>query len=381
MGFYLTYIEKEQFTLNQVYLHVFILMSFLMSFFVLYARNIGNTPLIVRNQYAPLQMFLQPRADTASTLGKGNITYHSHFALTNDTLSSPNYKYANDYYLRRVYYYFESQRPSRTPLQNYLAWDFSQFGNLEPFNQTVIDMEYQNWQTGWQYGYSDSLDLSLLVNFYSFNTGVLDHAINRYHHILGVETGKELFPNNQFQFQISASDKVLVDSKPRNSFGDSSIRLKWRPDLSAGNFSYALVTEIELPTGNPKLATSNGGVDVSLGLLTDYHNGKWHHYAGVHAVVLKDPFKNSSIRIRNYGLFSYTLQYEWTKKISTLIQVDTHSAPYRSHTILLSQISSAASLGLNWLWSPSAILQFGFTEDITYPVPDISFFANGKFRF
>ncbi|MEM7181682.1 MAG: DUF3187 family protein [Spirochaetota bacterium] len=345
----------------------------------LWCDPIGDIPLDIRNQYAPILLFHQPQAMNANTLGEGKHKFHSNVSLTNDTLSSANYKYSRDYYLIRWFAYRLVERSSRTPLENIIYADYARYGHLEPFQQTTIDMEYTNLQVGWDYGLKENLDIGVRLNFFSFDHGILDHTINDYHAVIGVKTGKERFPNDNFKYRVTDNRKVIVNSKPRSNLGDSVVFLKWQPEQGdTTNFSYSFFSQAKIPTGNRSLGMGSGRLDMSLGGTLQKRSGSWLQFANLGFIYVDDPFHNSTIKARNYAFFSYSLLYNWSKSIGTSLQVDSYSSPYRSHTILLSQPSAVFSLGLNWTISETSLLQIGFSEDISYPVPDISFFCNWK---
>ncbi|MCB1144170.1 MAG: DUF3187 family protein [Leptospiraceae bacterium] len=346
---------------------------------ILSANEQLDIPLDIRNEYAPTLLFLQPRATTPIALKKGQSRINANLSLINDIKNSRynverDIPYAYQKPILREYFL----RYSGTYQEAGLMADYYRFGHLNRQYQTVIDMEYTVSRVQFDYGISDSFELGIGFTGYSFNTGILDSTINTYHSIMGVRTGKENLPDNEFKYLITGTRSRIIQSKPHSGLGDTLLSGKWNFYNDGSGFSLALVGIVKLATGKSSLAMGSGKTDGSLGISMKYRSNRLVQFLNLNGIYVSNPFLNDTIRARSYGMASYGIGYNWTEDLSLMIQLDIHSSPYSSQTLLLSQPSAIFSCGFNLKVLESSLWQLGLMEDITFPVPDITFFSNWK---
>jgi hypothetical protein len=342
-----------------------------------------DLPLDLRNQYAPNLLFAYPQVGSPILLDKGQFRFHSNVAYTSEIKNSQFYAIKDRPYIQnRLWYASALRRSNLTTQESIILADLINFGHLENQHKTIIDMEYANVQLKMEYGISEKIEVGIYSSILSFNSGVLDGPINLFHKLLTVQTGKEYLPTNKFEYTVSGSNTRVIHSKPRTNLGDTDLIIKY----SLGNhfpmnIKIALNGGVKIPTGNTELGMSSGKFDAYGGAIIKSTSENISHFFQVQGVYISNPFNDLTLRSRSIGIISYNLNYFLTEKIFPSIRFDLHSSPYRSITGLLSQPSFLFSLGLNYSPTESTLIQIGFIEDLSYTVPDVTFFMNLKTLF
>lgn len=340
----------------------------------IYSDEKREFPLDIRNNYAPTFLYLDPQAVSPTTLSKGKSSLSTNFSQSSDIKDSNLYvNQPVPFYLQRLLLkdYFQKRYPEEW--QAYLASDIYRFGRLETQNRVNIDLEASYFYMRYNYGLTDKIEAGIQISAISYNSGIMDSFINSYHTAIGVKTGKELVPNNKYSYNISDTTGNPISTPPRTGLGDTVLSTKWNLKKSTENgFSYALVALLKVPTGNLRYEMGSGRVDGSIGLAVKYKYNRWIGYLNLYGVGVSNPFLNSDLSLRSFVSTTVTLEYQISKALSVLAQVDGKSSAYRSYSFFLSRPQVMGSLGLNWNVRETSVLQFSFTEDITISVPDIT---------
>lgn len=119
-----------------------------------------------------------------------------------------------------------------------------------------------------RYGLNDRLTVGIDVPIIRHSTGVLDNAIEQWHHFIGLPAGDRTGPPNQLDMRYSNNSQQLFDlQNPTTGIGDIRINSFWllRPGTNDQDVSLVLAASIELPTGNVDRLQGNGAVDASIG--------------------------------------------------------------------------------------------------------------------
>ncbi len=362
---------------------VLLLFLFLQLFFSysIYSDSRTEYPLDIRNNFAPTFLHLDPQSVSPSTLPKGKSYFTSGYSFSSDIKESNltvdkglPYTYQRPFLMN----YFKNRYP--TDLGAFIASDFYRFGRLENQNRTSVDLETSLFFMRYNYGITDKIELGLQVSVLSYNSGGLDNIINSYHSIIGVKTGKEIAPNNEYRYNLTDGyTNTFIGTPPRTGMGDSMLSLKWNLVNSSENgFSLALVGSAKIPTGSMKYEMSNGRADGSAGFSMKYKKDRWIAYFNGYAVYVSNSFGNPDIKLRSFGSSSTTIEYLLHPKISILAQLDGKSSAFSSHTVYLSRPIVMFSMGANWKIRNTSVLQLSITEDLTITVPDITMQINWR---
>ncbi|NBU98515.1 MAG: hypothetical protein EBS19_09965, partial [Spirochaetia bacterium] len=170
----------------------------------LYSDNRTEYPLDIRNNFAPTLLHLDPQSVSPSTLPKGKSYFVSGYSFSSDIKESNlnvdkniPYTYQRPFLME----YFKDRYP--TTLGSFIASDFYRFGRLENQNRTSIDLETSLLNMRYNYGITNNIEMGLQVAAISYNSGILDNIINSYHSAIGVRTGKEIAPNNEYHYKLT----------------------------------------------------------------------------------------------------------------------------------------------------------------------------------
>ncbi len=357
------------------------ILPFVVSFSPIYSDSRTEYPLDIRNNFAPTFLHLDPQSVSPTTLPKGKSYFTSGYSFGSDIKES-NLNIDKDIpytYQRPILMnYFIDRYP--TTLGSYIASDFYRFGRLENQNRTSIDLETSLFNMRYNYGITNNIEMGFQVSVISYNSGSMDNIINSYHSAIGVRTGKEYSPNNEYRYKLTDGyTNTFLGTPPRTGMGDSVLSLKWNLINSPENgFSLALVSSAKIPTGSMKYEMSNGRGDASAGFSLKYKKDKWIGYFNGYGVYVSNSFGNPDIKLRSFGSASITLEYLLHPKISILAQLDGKSSAFSSHTVYLSRPIVMFSMGANWKVRSTSVLQFSFTEDITITVPDFTMQMNWR---
>ncbi len=347
----------------------------------IYSDNRTEYPLDIRNNFAPTFLHLDPQSVSPSTLPKGKSYFTSGYSFSSDIKES-NLNVDKDipYTYQRPFLmnYFKNRYP--TTLGSYIASDFYRFGRLENQNRTSIDLETSYLNMRYNYGITNNIEMGFQISAISYDSGTLDNVINSYHSAIGVRTGKEISPNNEYRYNLTDGyTNTFLGTPPRTGMGDSVLSFKWNLRNSPENgFSMALVSSAKIPTGSMKYEMSNGRGDASAGFSVKYKKDKWIGYFNGYGVYVSNSIGNPDIKLRSFGSASITLEYLLHPKISILTQFDGKSSAFSSHTVYLSRPIVMFSMGGNWKIRSTSVLQFSFSEDLTITVPDITMQFNWR---
>jgi len=340
----------------------------------LFSDSREEIPLDIRNNYAPTFLFLEPSAVSPTTLAKGKSSFTSGYSIANDIKESNLYvdKTIPFAYQRPFLYNYFSNRYSN-PVQAYIASDYFRFGRLENQYRTSIDLESSYFQFRYNYGITDKIELGVQASVLSYNSGIFDAAINSFHSIIGVSTGKEFVPSNKYKYYVSGENGIILSTPPRTGLGDSVLSAKWNFKASAENgFSFALVGLAKVPTGAFRYEMGSGKPDGGAGFAMKYKYDKFIGYFNAYGIAVSNSILGKGANLKSYAAATFTLEYLMFQKISFLTQLDVRSAGFSYISPYLSRPPILISFGANWKVRKTSILQVCFTEDLSITVPDIT---------
>jgi len=224
----------------------------------------------------------------------------------------------------------------------------------------VADMEIRKRMQGAR---EASINLTVLRP----NAGIFDSFLRQYHRALGLPNGgRELRPDNQFAYHYAQAGGVRQwQGKSRWELGN--IQLKFRQGLSASDdWAVALLSSVQLPTGNRKRGWNHGGIDAGLGLAADFQRGIWSLHGEIWQI---HPFKrnDNGLRNRDYARGTLTLGLNaplFSIPLQWLVQVQGGSSPYQSGVSELDQQPWLVSFAVRW-HDENQTWSIGFVENIS----------------
>jgi len=238
---------------------------------------------------------------------------------------------------------------------------------LPTANKYIADMEIYVADIEIRKRMRGAREFSLNLTALRPNAGVFDGFLHTYHHAFGLPNGgRELRPNNQFAYRYARNGGPNQwQGKSRWELGN--IQLKFRQGLAESDtWAVALLSSVQLPTGNQKRGWNHGGVDAGLGIAADIRHNAWFAHLDAWQI---HPFKRNDqgLRNRNYARGTATLGLNaplFSIPLQWLVQVQGGESPYRSGITELDQSPWLISFALRWragnqTWSA------GFVENIS----------------
>lgn len=250
--------------------------------------------------------------------------------------------------------------------------------------QVVIDGESHRSNLQFRYGYSNSIEFGIDIPYLNHEGGGLDRFIDDWHDFWGLPDGdRPEFARDQLQFSYrdlsaaASADNSVDMLQPGHGLGDVSLSIAYQL-AATDSRQWALRSALKLPTGESRRLRGSGSTDLSLGLhvsdqgLMRQYALQWHGSLGV--LWMDGGEVLPSLRRDWVGYGSSTVSWQVSPEVSLKLQLDAHSAFYRSDLDQLGKVSAqiiiGAGLRLNRQWQ----LDFGVSEDIVVDTaPDVVF--------
>ena len=255
----------------------------------------------------------------------------------------------------------------------------------------IIDFETLTIEERTSWTVTEGLELGLTVRLILLYGGFLDALIHNFHLLFGFPlNGRDVLPENQVFISIPNTNNIYLElDHPAFSLGDTDLWVKFRlvetPDVSLSGLCV-----LKLPTGNPRLLTGSGYLDVAYGLLFDWYLSEFFAVYLNAGIVLPwdaiDPTTVSQPFIMANAVTG--LEFRASPALSFLIQLELRSTPAVSGVYLIpgtdtdflgtpqTNILLGASLACGeWTF------RFHFREDLfTHNSEDIAFYLSVKWR-
>ncbi|MDQ6987571.1 MAG: DUF3187 family protein [Mariprofundaceae bacterium] len=218
---------------------------------------------------------------------------------------------------------------------------------LPTANQYIADMELYVADVEIRKRMQGKREFSVNLTLLRPSAGVFDSFLRNYHRALGLPNGgRELRPDNQFAYNYGPGQ---WQGKSRWELGN--IQLKFRQGLAeSDDWAVALLSSMQLPTGNQQRGWNHGGIDAALGLAADVQRGVWSLHGDAWQI---HPFKRNDhgLRNRDYARAAITLGLDaplFSFPLQWLMQIQGGSSPYRSGISELDQSPWLVSFALRW---------------------------------
>ena len=248
-----------------------------------------------------------------------------------------------------------------------------------------------------RYGLSEQSDLSISIPLIAHSGGFGDNAISGWHKTFGLPDGNRANrADNTLDYRYQRNGQNLIDlNQSTKGLGDIRLDYRFRINSDSNNGSDKVGSKkvgsknagnnaiksliqmgIKLPTGNQDQLTGSGATTLSTSIqLTQNHIAKakiwsWHVSAGalwISGGGLLNSIKNDWVIYGSGGV-----SWQATDNIALKMQLESHSAIYKSRTEELGHTTGQLVIGLSAKISPRTIIDLYFTEDVVlHSSPDI----------
>ena len=246
-----------------------------------------------------------------------------------------------------------------------------------------------------RYGLSEQSDLSITLPLIAHSGGLADNAISGWHDIFGLPDGNRASrPDNSLDYRYQRNGQNLLEiNQSTKGLGDIRFDYRYRINNDSnddksndsnndinktGNSQIKSLIQmgIKLPTGNQDRLTGSGATALSTSIqLAQTHmahakDWSWHASAGaiwISGGGLLDKIKN------DWGFYgSGGISWQATDYLTFKMQLESHTAIYKSKTDELGHATGQLVIGLSAKASPSTVIDLYFTEDVVlHSSPDI----------
>ncbi len=320
------------------------------------AQELG--PVAVRNQLPFDQLFLGLTPEGAGTVQRGALQAIFSFSWSNTFIMSPE-----------IQNWVGANRPlgrsELTPEEIGLITAAYPGRDLYFF-----DGELARWGLRFQYGLTDTLQLTLDTSIHSRGGGFADPAIESFHNFFDLgNANREFFPQNRFQVFMRFGDREFFrDGAPANNvLGDTSLELKLRSRGYWHGWMGAISAGVKAPTGNVRNFGGSGGWD---GQLAGYASRSMGHASALH-VNLAYTWLGGIDNLPGFDvnhIWTAMAAYEiWSphRKLNWVFQGIFTTSVFSGTTISdLSDASWLLMAGLRIPVSSRGLLSFAFIENI-----------------
>lgn len=244
-------------------------------------------------------------------------------------------------------------------------------------DRIMLDGETWRGDVALEHGFGSRWTAGVEIPYFRQSGGMLDDVIDVWHSAFNLpDGGRNARPQDRLLFSLAnASGEFLRLQSPADSLGDAVLSVGRSFGSSAAR--YFLRGALKLPTGDPDLLAGSGSTDVSLTLLRSRRLSLRRRAAGffwgVGAARLGD-----AERIRypqRHAIFTGLLgaAVRVLPRTGFEVQLDAHSALYRSPLKELGRAGVQVSLGAFRELERRRRLEFAVNEDLSVgTAPDVA---------
>ena len=222
----------------------------------------------------------------------------------------------------------------------------------------------------------DSLEISMELPLYSYNSGVLDSVLESYHSMFGFpDYGRSRRPKNEYLFVVKHRGKTVIKGESGEiMLGDIKMGLKYNlldvdPVISLYGF-------IELPTGASKRGYGNGEIDMAVAILVDKKIfDSLDAYMNIGVVFPGDYKGYEDIGLNHYLYGGVSVKWQMDDTLALYLEFFAQESPFPETGIReIDEIVTILSIGGRYKITSSSFLTFSFSEDTnTAGAPDFKF--------
>ena len=259
--------------------------------------------------------------------------------------------------------------------------------NAQSNESLLLDGETYRAAFKLRYGLSEQSDLSITLPFIAHSGGFADNAISGWHKTFGLPDGNRVNrPDNTLDYRYHRNGQNLIElNQSTKGLGDIRLDYRYRINRDCNNSSKKAGSNpirsliqmgIKLPTGNQGRLTGSGATTLSTSIqlmqthIANAKNWSWHASGGalwISGGGLLNSIKNDWVFYGSGGI-----SWQATDNIALKMQLESHSAIYKSSTEELGHTTGQLVIGLSAKISPRTIIDLYFTEDVVlHSSPDI----------
>ena len=238
-----------------------------------------------------------------------------------------------------------------------------------------VDYEMTRLQVAYERGLTDRWDVGVEVPVISFHEGWMDEPILHVEQFFDkVKPRREQEVPHRFDFRITRNGEVLF----AGDLGDVGLTTRYLVAWGAGGRpTVALRGGLKLPTGDRDRATGSGRTDVALGLVADWHVGRWSVWSSGSLILpLGDVRDTPGFDTEPVGAGYLELGYSLFPRLRLRTQLAFQSGPFdledpmpetglpvgpdRALTHAITQVAP----GISWRFGRDRTLFLGVVQDI-----------------
>ena len=245
----------------------------------------------------------------------------------------------------------------------------------------ILDGETTHLWLDWRRGFSERLEVGIMVPWIRHAPGHLDSVIREWHDLFGLPQGnRSAWPEDRllFEYQQQGREEVRLD-RSAQGIGDLRIHAGWILRDRPGS-GLALRLGLKLPTGNSGELLGSGAADLSIGLAGDV-DSLWNREAlsgfyRISALWFGTPDVLPANARQFAGQLAAGLEYRFTPGFALAAQTILRSAPFDVAVDPLGDWGMSLGVGARFGLPGDWQLQLGFIEDVKVEsYPDIGFLA------
>ncbi|MDH5471913.1 MAG: DUF3187 family protein [Gammaproteobacteria bacterium] len=267
----------------------------------------------------------------------------------------------------------------------YISANFSNTINEEQAANEIlfIDIETHRLNLILDHALQQNWMLRLQIPFIKHYGGFMDKWIDNYHHLIGLPEGvRPNYPGKQIAIYYELNGITLLNNQEKlTGIGDVSLQIAYQL-TSQNDFALSYWSSLKLPTGNSQNLTGSGHADISFWIASQQklNHALWVYTNGGILLMKKSDVLTG---LHNNHAFFLTagLQFNWLDNIQLKLQLDNHSAFYKTDTDFLGPVTQLTFGGSIAVTSESE-LDIAIAEDIqTNASPDVNFNITWRKRF
>jgi hypothetical protein len=284
-------------------------------------------PIPIVNQ-APIQLlFLQPIADKAETLPKGQGSFRLNIAITNTLLSESSANY-----------------------------------------EGVVDMEMIRASLDIQYGIIAGLEMGISLPVAYSYSGIMDHAILEFEEAFHAERlVRKDQVEDEYEYYVKTNNTAFISGKGErcSGIGDLALWIKRRL-WHEGDILPCLSTRlgVKVPTGDKDRALGSGKADYGFGLLLQKDMRGLTDYLNADVIFPGDAFDQEGVTLSEFYQIMLGAEYKLSSRCSLLAQVNCITRPFEGTGLeMLDRTIYDFLVGINYLTKGGVSVQGGARED------------------
>jgi hypothetical protein len=198
--------------------------------------------------------------------------------------------------------------------------------------EPLLDFEVTRLQVSYERGITDAWDLGIEVPFTMLSDGWMDGPILAVEQFFDkVKPRRRNEDPYSFAYQLSRNgETILTGDDGTVRLGDVGLTTRYVVDRGTGGRpTVALRGALKLPTGDRDHAVGSGTVDVALGLVADWHVGRWSLWSsGSLTVPLGDVRDTPGFDTEPVGAGYLELGYSLSRRTRLQCQLAFQSGPF-----------------------------------------------------